>query len=204
MPQKNSLLTKQAQLEQIAKELHTLTESPLYEYRTTNGYLPVIGEGSADARIMLVGEAPGKNEAKTGRPFAGAAGTILNDLLSSVSIAREDVYITNIVKDRPQENRDPTAEEITIYGPFLDRQIEIIQPSVIATLGRYSMTYILSAFGLAAENIGISKLHGKSFPAMASYGPVSLVILYHPAAAIYNQSLKPALREDFAILAARP
>jgi len=90
----------------------------------------VIGEGSHFSKIMFVGEAPGRNEAKTGRPFCGAAGKILDDLLGSVAIKREDVYITNIVKDRPPQNRDPLPEEIDSYGPFLDRQIEIIQPKV--------------------------------------------------------------------------
>ena len=187
-------------LKKIRDDVLALTESPLYEYRTSNGYFPVIGEGSHDAKIMFVGEAPGKNEAKTGRPFAGAAGKILNELLESVEIQREEVYITNIVKDRPQENRDPTPEEIRLYGPFLDAQIEIIQPKVIATLGRYSMSYILSKFGLDAENKGISALHGKSFEAQTSYGIVTIAILYHPAAAIYNQHLKDTLKEDFAVL----
>ena len=97
---------------------------------------------------MFVGEAPGKNEAKTGRPFCGAAGKILDNLLAHAGIERKNVYITNIVKDRPQQNRDPLPGEIKIYGPFLDRQIDIIQPKVIATLGRYSMDYIMRKFGL--------------------------------------------------------
>ena len=191
---------KDEALKNIHDEVLALKESPLYEYRTSNNYFPVIGEGNHDSQIMFVGEAPGKNEAKTGRPFAGAAGKILNELLESVNIPREDVYITNIVKDRPQENRDPTPEEIKLYGPFLDRQIEIIQPKVIATLGRYSMGYILSKFGLEAENKGIGALHGKSFEATTSYGPISIVVLYHPAAAIYNQKLKDTLKEDFSVL----
>ena len=186
-------------LKKIRDEVLALKESPLYEYRTSNGYFPVIGEGSHDSQIMFVGEAPGRNEAKTGRPFAGAAGKILNELLESVGIAREDVYITNIVKDRPQENRDPTPEEIRLYGPFLDRQIEIIQPKVIATLGRYSMGYILSKFGLNSENKTISELHGKLFEAETTYGPISIAVLYHPAAAIYNQHLKDTLKEDFKV-----
>ncbi len=191
---------REKELEHIKDEVISLTKSPLYEYRTSNKYLPVIGEGSSDAAVMFVGEAPGKNEAKTGKPFAGAAGKILNELLESVSISREEVYITNIVKDRPQENRDPTTEEIEIYGPFLDRQIELIQPKVIATLGRFSMFYILTKYGQSTENIVISKLHGKALNVDASYGPVSILVLYHPAAAIYNQSLKATLFEDFAIL----
>jgi uracil-DNA glycosylase family 4 len=117
----------------------------------------VIGEGSHFADIMFVGEAPGKNEAIQGRPFVGASGKFLNELLLGVGIKREDVYITNIVKDRPPENRDPTPEEIEMYGPFLDRQIDIIQPKVIATLGRFSMVYIMKKFGLDFEIEPISK-----------------------------------------------
>jgi uracil-DNA glycosylase family 4 len=193
-------MSKYDSLKEIRDEVLALNDSPLYEYRTTNNYFPVIGEGSHDAVVMIIGEAPGKNEAKTGRPFAGAAGKILDDLLAEAIIERKDVYITNIVKDRPQENRDPTPEEIEIYGPFLDRQIDIIQPKVIATLGRFSMGYILTKFGLGSENIGISKLHGKTFNAKATYGPITILVLYHPAAAIYNQSLKDVLRTDFAVL----
>ena len=192
--------SKYDEMKAIRDELLTLTDSPFYEYRTENKYFPVIGEGSHDSKIMFVGEAPGKNEAKTGRPFCGAAGKILDELLTSISIPRTEVYITNIVKDRPPENRDPLPSEIEIYGPFLDRQIDIIQPKVIATLGRFSMGYILSKFNLGAENKGITALHGKTLPAEASYGPITIAIFYHPAAAIYNQSLKDTLKEDFKIL----
>ena len=192
--------SKHDRMKTIRDEVFALTESPLYEYRKQNGYYAVLGEGSHDAKIMFVGEAPGRNEAKTGRPFCGSAGKILDELLASVNIPRGDVYITNIVKDRPQENRDPLPSEIEIYGPFLDRQIEIIKPAVIVALGRYSMGYILEKFGLGAENKGISALHGKSFAAQASYGTSSIVVFYHPAAAIYNQSLKETLKEDFKIL----
>src|SRR5689334_3337 len=128
----------------IRDEVVELKESPLYQFRTENKNLPVIGEGSHFAKIMFIGEAPGRNEARTGRPFCGAAGKILDKLLESAGIKREEVYITNIVKDRPPQNRDPLPEEIEIYGPFLDRQVEIIQPKVLATLGRYSMGYIMN------------------------------------------------------------
>jgi len=188
------------QMRQIKEEIISLQSSPLFEFRTEQGYLPVIGEGSHDAKIMFIGEAPGKNEAKTGRPFCGRAGNILNELLSSVNIKREDVYITNIVKDRPPENRDPLPEEINSYGPFLDRQIEIIQPKVIATLGRYSMVYILEKFGLKDMLLPISAMHGKSFEAGASYGKIMIVPLYHPAVAIYNSHTKDTLIQDFQIL----
>lgn len=186
-------------MEKIKAEILALKNSPLFKYRVANNYLPVIGEGSHEAKIMFVGEAPGRNEAKTGRPFCGAAGKILDELLGSVGIKREEIYITNIVKDRPPENRDPSPEEIAIYGPFLDQQIEIVQPKVIATLGRYSMTYILEKFGLFGQGT-ISQLRGKSFTAEASYGPVIIIPLYHPAAAIYNQALKTTLLEDFKVL----
>ena len=169
----------------------------LAEYRKQNNYFAVLGEGSHGANIMLIGEAPGKNEAKTGRPFCGAAGRILDDLLLSISMPRESIYITNIVKDRPPENRDPSPSEIELYAPFLDRQIEVIQPKVLATLGRFSMEYIMRKFGLAFELESISNAHGKMYNASASYGPIKIVPLYHPAAAIYNQSLKDTLKKDF-------
>lgn len=192
---------KKEQMRQIRDEVMALSSSPLYAYRTENNYFPVIGEGSHDARIMFVGEAPGRNEAKTGRPFCGAAGKILDELLSSVKIPREEVYITNIVKDRPPQNRDPLPEEIEAYGPFLDRQIEIIQPKVIATLGRYSMVYIMQKLGLENRLDTIGKLHGQAFPAKTSYGEVTVLPLYHPASAIYNPALKEVLAKDFANLA---
>lgn len=188
------------EMKKIRDELVELKDSPLYEYRTKNNYFPVIGEGSHFAKIMFVGEAPGKNEAKTGRPFCGAAGKILDELLASVGVKREDVYVTNIVKDRPQENRDPLPDEIKIYGPFLDRQIEIIKPAVIATLGRFSMQYIMEKFKLILDLEPISKAHGKSFEAEASYGPIKIIPLYHPAATIYNQHLKDTLLKDFQVL----
>ncbi len=193
-------MTNTDELKKIRDEVLHLTNSPLYAYRTKNNYLPVIGEGSHSAHIMFVGEAPGRNEAKTGRPFCGAAGKILDELLEHVGIKRADVYITNIVKDRPQENRDPTKEEIEIYGPFLDRQIEMIQPKVIATLGRYSMDYIMRKFGLDFELQPIGKAHGKIFEAEASYGPIQIAVLYHPAVAVYDNKKIPELKKDFEVL----
>lgn len=187
-------------MRKIRDEVVALKESPLYEFRVQNKNLPVIGEGSHTAKIMFVGEAPGRNEAKYGRPFCGAAGKILDELLESAGIKREEVYITNIVKDRPPQNRDPLPEEIKIYGPFLDRQIEIIQPQVIATLGRYSMYYIMPKFGLEFELEPISVNHGKVFQGEASYGPIKVVPLYHPAVAVYNSHTKDQLKSDFAIL----
>ena len=187
-------------MKKIRDEVFDLKESPLYEYRTQNKFLPVIGEGSHDSRIMFVGEAPGRNEAKTGRPFCGTAGKVLDELLGSAKIPRKEVYITNIVKDRPQNNRDPLPKEIEIYGPFLDRQIEIIQPKIIATLGRYSMDYIMRKFNLDLEIEPIGKAHGKVFDAEASYGPIKIAVLYHPCVAVYNPTRLPELKKDFKIL----
>ncbi len=183
-------------LKKIKDEVVALRVSPLYAERVKNKYFPVIGEGNHSAEIMFIGEAPGENEAKTGRPFCGRAGKVLDDLLLSVGIDRKDVYVTNIVKDRPPGNRDPFPDEIEIYAPFLDRQIEIIKPKVVATLGRFSMQYVMSRYGLEWELDSISKLHGKIFDTKN----FKFVPLYHPAAAIYNQHLLNTLKEDFQVL----
>lgn len=194
------LSDKDLALKKIKDEVFALTDSSLYLYRQKNKYYPVIGEGNHRAKIMFVGEAPGKNEAETGRPFCGAAGRILDNLLALVEIKRADVYISNILKDRPPFNRDPLPEEIEVYAPFLDRQINIIQPSVIVALGRYSTKYLMTRFRLDNTNQSISELHGREFVATADYGQIKIIPLYHPAAAIYNQSLLKVLEEDFQIL----
>ena len=188
------------QLRKVKEEVLELKDSPLYQERVENGVFPVIGEGSHYAEIMFIGEAPGRNEAQTGRPFCGAAGKILDELLASAGIDRQEVYVTNIVKDRPPFNRDPLPEEIKVYAHFLDRQVDIIQPEVIATLGRFSMDYVMRKFGLGPVITSISGMHGKIFSAEASYGPVKIVPLYHPAVAVYNNGMKEALITDFKIL----
>ncbi len=181
-------------------------KAPLADERRANKVFPVIGEGSHMAKLMFIGEAPGKNEAVTGRPFCGASGKFLSELLAGIGVAREDVYITNIVKDRPTDNRDPSPEEIAEYGPFLDRQIEIIQPKAIITLGRFSMQYIMTKLGLELELGPISKLHGKIFYAPMPYGDeeslgaVAVIPLYHPAAALYNGGMRSTLAEDFKVI----
>ena len=190
---------KAKKLKEIYDELLALKKSPLYAYRTENKYFPVIGEGNHDASIMIIGEAPGKNEAMTGKPFCGASGKILDTMLQKIGLDRKTVYVTNIVKDRPPENRDPTPEEIALHVPFLDRQIDIIQPKVIATLGRFSMTYIMQRFD-PLWNESISNAHGKEYIVEASYGPVTVLPLYHPAATIYNQRLKETFFGDGEVL----
>ena len=134
--------SKTEELKKIKDEILILRESPLYEYRVKNKYFPVIGEGSHEAHIMFVGEAPGENEARTARPFCGRSGRLLDELLASIGMDRKSVYVTNVVKDRPEDNLDPLPDEIALYGVFLERQIEILQPRVIATLGRHSMKYV--------------------------------------------------------------
>ena len=211
-------MTKTEKMKEIRDEILVLKNSPLYEYRTANKYFPVIGEGSHEAKIMFVGEAPGRNEAKTGRPFCGAAGNVLDQLLAHIGIPRDSIYITNIVKDRPPENRDPTTKEIEIYGPFLDRQFEILKPKVVVALGRYAMGYIMNKFGLELELEPIGKAHGKAHKAQAPWNSdktkdgagaetdaaaiteVDIVILYHPCVAVYNPNNLPNLKKDFEVL----
>lgn len=187
---------KYEEMKKIRDEIVAFKKSPLYKYRISQKNLPVIGEGSHDAKIMFVGEAPGKNEALTGRPFCGQAGRVLDELLASIGIERASVYITNIVKDRPPENRDPLPEEISAYAPFLDRQIEIVQPKVIVPLGRFSMRYILEKFGVINTDT-ISKVHGLIFGAKTPYGKIKVMPMYHPAASLYNPDTRKFLEADF-------
>lgn len=180
-------------LRQIKEEIISFEGSSLATERRKNGTFPVIGEGAHNARIMFVGEAPGKNESLTGRPFCGKAGKILDDLLSSVGIERGAVYITNIVKDRPPANRDPLPDEIEAYAPFLVRQIELIRPEIIVTLGKFSSHYILAKFGLK-EIIGpISTLRGRIF----EVDGMKIFPIFHPASAIYDGSKMQQLLDDF-------
>ncbi len=184
------------ELKKLRDKIVDCKHCPLYEYRKKNKFYPVVGEGNHWADIMFIGEAPGFNEAKTGRPFCGAAGRVLDELLESAGIKREDVYITNILKDRPPANRDPNKEEIEAYAPFLEKQIEIIEPKVICTLGNYATKYILEKYGLEDKIQGISKIHGKIF----SIDKIKLIPLYHPAVAVYNANMKSVLQEDFNVL----
>lgn len=187
-------------LRQMRHEIVNLTESPLYEFRVENNYFPVIGQGNHFAHIMFIGEAPGENEAKTGRPFCGASGRVLDELLDRINLNRDDVYVTNIVKDRPPKNRDPHKAEIKLYAPYLKRQIEIIQPRVLATLGRFSMEFVLDLFDAPEKKQKISVLHGQTIAVDTNYGEAFVVPLYHPAVALYNANQKSTLFEDFKTL----
>lgn len=164
-------------------------------YKEAN--MPVIGQGSHEADIMFIGEGPGANEDKTGVPFCGRAGDILNQLLESIKVKREDVYIANIVKHRPPSNRDPKPDEISACVPYLDKQIDIIKPKVICPLGRFAAYYIMEKFDLMDKIEGISKMHGKIFEASAPHGKITIIPLYHPAVATYNINMLPELKKDF-------
>lgn len=187
-------------LKQVEKDILALKTSPLYSYRQKNNYLPVPGEGNSNSKVVFIGEAPGKNEALTGKPFTGAAGRILNDLLASIDLKREDVFITSVVKDRPPENRDPSPKEIALYTPFLIRQLDIIKPKVIVTLGRYALNTIWDEFKINENREPIGKAHGQSISITVNWGKTILLPLYHPAVILYNNSSRDTLYRDFQIL----
>lgn len=154
-------------------------------YKTAKQAVP--GSGNPAADIMVIGEAPGAKEDETGVPFVGAAGKFLTQLLESIGLKREDIFIANCIKHRPPGNRDPLPEEIRIYGPWLQGQIDIIDPKVIITLGRFSMEFVLGS------GFSISKVHGQP---KRKNGRV-VVPMYHPAAALYSGNLRPVLLADF-------
>ena len=187
---------KQKLLEEIKRQVLGCKQCSLYLTRTN----PVFGEGDIESKIMFIGEAPGFNEDKQGVPFCGAAGKILDELLASVGIKRSDVYITNILKCRPPENRDPNPEEISLCTPYLERQIEIINPKVICSLGRYSMRYIFEKYGLKEKLEPISKIHGMVFGVQNLFQELKIIPFYHPAVATYNPHMKEILKRDFQIL----
>lgn len=151
----------------------------------------VFGDGNPNADIVFIGEAPGKNEDETGLPFVGAAGKFLDEMLQSVGLERSDVYITNIVKYRPPDNRDPEPEEKKAFWPYLVRQLNVIKPKMVVTLGRHSMEYFL-------PGQKISQIHGE--PKRIKFGERKQVVLplYHPAAALYNGGQRQMLLDDFA------
>lgn len=172
-------------LQQIGQEVSVCTQCNLHFSRK----LAVPGEGPANAQIMFIGEGPGFYENEQGRPFVGAAGKFLDELLASIKLKRSDVFIGNVVKCRPPGNRDPMPDELAACASYLNRQIQAINPNVIVTLGRYSMAYFL-------PNARISEVHGQ---AMNVKGRL-IVAMYHPAAALHQQSLRSTIEQDFARL----
>jgi len=184
------------ELEKIKNEVLSCKKCSLYQTRTH----PVIGEGNPRAKIMMIGEAPGFNEDQAGRPFCGKAGKILDELLNSIGIKREEIYITNILKCRPPENRNPQKEELEACTPYLEKQIEIIKPEAICTLGNYSTAFIMKKYGVAGQIQGISKIHGKIFQSKTLFESIKIIPLYHPAVATYNINMKEVLKRDFKVL----
>lgn len=169
-------------LEQIAEEVSRCTRCPLHHSRVK----AVPGEGPANAKIMFIGEGPGFHENQTGRPFVGAAGEFLVELLREIGLRREEVFIGNVVKCRPPGNRDPESAEIEACKEYLDRQIELINPKVIVTLGRFSMARWFPA-------ARISQIHGQA----RRFGSRLVVPMFHPAAALHQPSLRQQVIEDF-------
>ena len=160
---------------------------------------PVFGQGNPDTRVLFIGEAPGYYEDLKGIPFCGKAGKILDMLFDSIGLKRSQIYITNILKCRPPENRDPKMEEIEACRYFVERQIEIIKPEIICCLGRYSLKFILDKFSIEGET-NMRKVHGKVFEKNSLFSPVKIVALYHPAVATYNPKAFETLKKDFEIL----
>jgi DNA polymerase len=188
---------KASALKALRDELVNASGSPLYAYRVENRHFPVLGDGNPDANLLFIGEAPGKYEAEQGRPFIGPSGDVLDEMLRSIGLKRADIYMTNMVLDRPPEKRAPTPPEIAFYAPFVDRIIDIVQPAVIVPLGRTAMEYILRKLDLPEKRQRIGELHGKLIKTRMPYGEIHVVPMYHPAVVLYSASQKDTLRKDF-------
>lgn len=171
----------------LAAQVKVCSKCPLAGSRTH----AVPGEGPASAALMFVGEAPGYHEDRLGRPFVGASGKLLEELLAGIGLHRRQVFITNVVKCRPPENRDPQPLEIEACAPYLDRQIELIRPKIIVTLGRHSMNRFF-------PGQSITRIHGQ----VRREGEVVYVPMFHPAAALRNPQWMEAMRQDFTRLGA--
>jgi len=190
-------MNKQMQLLALAQQILDDNVTPDLKAQATQ---LVFGAGNPDADIVFIGEAPGKNEDLKGEPFVGAAGKFLNEMLASIGMERSNIYITNIVKYRPPNNRDPLPEEKKAFLPYLQAQLEIIQPKIVVTLGRHSMNCFL-------PDLQISQVHGepKRIKLAEKNHPgevLQLVIvpLFHPAAALYNGGMRQTLLDDFALI----
>ena len=181
-------MTKQKQLDDIKQQI--LDDKVCPELAEAATQL-VFGDGSADAELVFIGEAPGKNEDEQGKPFVGAAGKFLNEMLEMIGLKRENVYITNIVKYRPPDNRDPLPDEKQAFLPYLESQLEVIQPKAVITLGRHSLNCFL-------PDLSISVCHGQP----KRYKGTVYLPLFHPAAALYNGAMRQTLIDDFALIPA--
>ena len=179
------------ELRRIEDEIRVCRKCPLYRTRTN----PVPGEGGFKKEILFVGEAPGKNEDLQGRPFVGRAGKLLDELMQSIGLSREDVYITNVLKCRPPNNRDPTDEEIAACSPYLERQIDALNPKLIVTLGRFAWAWMCDHFGIRYRKL--TEAHGRLYTGSTLFGAYRVFPTFHPAAALRRKELIDMLREDF-------
>ncbi len=183
-----------AELEKLKAEVQACRRCPLHKGRRN----AVLGEGPPNASIMLVGEAPGYWEDVQGRPFVGAAGKLLNELLATAGLSRNSIYITNVVKCRPPGNRDPRPEEEEACSPYLERQLTLIKPKIICTLGNHATERILSMFGVEPQPI--SRIHGKPFQASTLTGKVTVIPMFHPATALHRPPMRETLFQDWKML----
>jgi uracil-DNA glycosylase len=183
-------------LEDIYQKIKDCRDCPLY--KTRNNTVP--GFGNPASSLMFIGEAPGASEDLKGLPFCGKAGKVLDELLFSAGLKRGYIYITNILKCRPPGNRNPSEFEIQSCTKYLEKQIEIIQPEVIACLGNFAVRFIMSLVGLEKEIKPISRIHAKRFSCFFQGREIFVIPLYHPAVAIYNVKTKPQLIKDFQLL----
>ena len=186
--------TNQSLLDAIAQQILNCRKCPLHKTRKN----PVPGEGNPQAKIMFIGEAPGYWEDVKGKPFVGAAGKFLDTLIAILNLSRKDVFITNVLKCRPPKNREPSPNEVQQCTPYLDKQIRIIQPKFIITLGNYSTGYILSKAGLPFN--GITQAHGKFYETTILDLHVTVFPTFHPAAGLYSGRYKKLLQQDFQLL----
>jgi DNA polymerase len=184
-------LSKRELLEAVAAEVVVCRKCPLWKIRKK----AVPGEGNPNSQIMFIGEAPGYWEDIKGKPFVGTAGKFLDTLLSEANLSREDVFIGNVLKCRPPKNREPLPSEIETCTPYLERQILIIQPKFIITLGSHSTTYIFSIANLPFN--GITQVHGKFYEQAVLGVHVTIFPTFHPAAALYSAKCKQQLISDF-------
>lgn len=182
-------MNKREELEKVRKEMEADRSLPLVS--KPEDVIP--GDGNPDAEIMFIGEAGGYHEHVQRRPFVGQAGQLLNKLLESINLKREEVYISNMVKTRPPENRDPLPGELKAFGDYLDREIEIIEPGIIVTLGRFSMAKFI-------PDVTINRVHGKTRTVRFKGRDIVVIPMYHPAAALRRGEILEQLREDFKVI----
>ncbi len=188
---------KQALLDELKREITASDVTPELKAQATQ---LVFGAGNPDADIVFIGEAPGKKEDETGEPFVGAAGKFLNEMLASIGMERSDIYITNIVKYRPPNNRDPLPEEKKAFLPYLQAQLEIIQPKVVVTLGRHSGSCFLPDLHISNDHGEPKRIKLQFHDDKAKSFAIVILPLYHPAAALYNGGMRQTLIDDFALI----